>query len=90
MAVAPLSGMPTQSNIFDESPALDGPDYVALVIEWDELADDLERQLSGEESQQLLPELNASPRRWRRRLGVVAGILGVAAVSWGVIHKLRS
>jgi hypothetical protein len=26
----------------DESPALDGPDYVALVIEWDDLAESLE------------------------------------------------
>jgi hypothetical protein len=29
-------------SISDPSPALDGPDYVALVIEWDELADTLE------------------------------------------------
>lgn len=30
------------SSISDPSPSLDGPDYVALVIEWDELADTLE------------------------------------------------
>jgi hypothetical protein len=30
-----------QPQFDDESPALDGPDYVALVIEWDELADTL-------------------------------------------------
>lgn len=27
----------------DETPALDGPDYVTLLIEWDAIADDLER-----------------------------------------------
>ena len=26
----------------DEAPALDGPDYVALVIEWDDIADSLD------------------------------------------------
>jgi hypothetical protein len=30
-----------QPQLDDESPALDGPDYVALVIEWDDLADTL-------------------------------------------------
>ena len=32
--------MKSRSSIFDESPSVEGPDYVALVIEWDELADD--------------------------------------------------
>jgi hypothetical protein len=31
----------------DESPGLDGPDYVALVIEWDELADTLVGMTAG-------------------------------------------
>ena len=79
--------MPTQSNFFDENPALDGPDYVALVIEWDELADDLERQIRGEQSQ-LTAE--APHGRWRA-IGVAAGITLVAvAAAWGVIHKLRA
>jgi len=31
----------------DESPGLDGPDYVALVIEWDDLADTLAGVTAG-------------------------------------------
>ena len=78
--------MPTQSDFFDESPALDGPDYVALVIEWDELADDLERQIRGEQSQLVAD----APHRWRS-VGIAAGItLVAAAAAWGVIHKLRA
>ena len=77
--------MPTQSNFFDENPSLDGPDYVALVIEWDELADDLERQLLGE--QVLPPEPS---HRWRTIGAAAAGVVGAALLAWGVIHKLRS
>ena len=77
--------MPTQSNFFDENPSLDGPDYVALVIEWDELANDLERQLLGEQTVAV-----AEPNRWRT-IGIVAGsVVGVALLAWGVIHKIRS
>ncbi len=31
-----------QPRLDEESPGLDGPDYVALVIEWDDLADSLD------------------------------------------------
>ena len=77
--------MPTQTNFFDENPALDGPDYVALVIEWDELAEDLERQIRGEQV------LTAEPSNRVRNIGLVAGgVLGVALLAFGIIHKLRS
>jgi hypothetical protein len=79
--------MPTQSNIFDENPALDGPDYVALVIEWDELADDLERQLRNEPSS-LLAE--TKPARWPRTVKIAAGAVGGALLLWGIVHRLRA
>ena len=76
--------MPTQSNIFDENPSLDGPDYVALVIEWDELADDLERQLQGEE-RVVDPKPSA---RWPRAL-VAAGAVGAAVLAWRIYAWAR-
>lgn len=69
--------MPTQRSIFDEDPSIDGPDYVALVIEWDELAGDLERQLRADPSS-LIAEPQ-KPRRipWRRLAISAAGVAGV-------------
>jgi hypothetical protein len=77
--------MPTQSNMFDENPSLDGPDYVALVIEWDELAGDLERQLEGED----LVVDPKQPARWPRMLGIAAGAVGAAALAWGLYAWAR-
>jgi hypothetical protein len=77
--------MPTQSNMFDENPSLDGPDYVALVIEWDELAGDLERQLEGED----LVVDPKQPARWPRVLGIAAGAVGAAALAWGLYAWAR-
>ena len=82
-----LKGMPTQSSFFDENPSLDGPDYVALVIEWDELADDLERQLRNEPSS-LVAE--AKPASRSRTLKIAAGAIGAIALAWAVIHRLRA
>lgn len=79
--------MPIQSSIFDENPALDGPDYVALVIEWDELADDLDRQLRNEPS-----SLIAEPKApaWPRTLKIAAGAIGAIALVWGIVHRIRA
>lgn len=77
--------MPTPSNFFDEPPALDGPDYVALVIEWDELADDLERQVRGEP-----PVVTPTPANRLRTILVAGGIVGVALLAFGILHKLRA
>jgi hypothetical protein len=81
--------MPTQPNIFDESPAVDGPDYVALVIEWDELADELEREIAGVRPEPIMQKPN-----WRH-IGLAAGVLGAVAVTLGVlgarlVRKLRA
>jgi|MudIll2142460700_1097286.scaffolds.fasta_scaffold160857_2 preprotein translocase subunit Sss1 len=84
--------MPTRSDIFDENPALDGPDYVALVLEWDELADDLERQLR-DESSSLIAE--AKPSHWSRTIKIAAaaigaiGAIGAIALLWGIGRRLR-
>ena len=79
--------MPTESNLFDENPSLDGPDYVALVLEWDELADDLERQLRDEPSS-LIAE--AKPWRWPRTLTLAAGAIGAIALLWGIVRRRRA
>jgi hypothetical protein len=78
--------MPTRSSIFDESPSVDGPDYVALVIEWDELADDLERQLRAEPA-----SLVAEPAQpsWPRALKLAVGV-GAGLLAWRIVHRLRA
>jgi hypothetical protein len=73
----PLDVMPTQRSIFDEDPSIDGPDYVALVIEWDELADDLERQLRADEASLIAEPKKAQKRTWRNVAIGAAGALGV-------------
>lgn len=79
--------MPTRSSIFDESPSLEGPDYVALVIEWDELADDLEQKLRSEPSS-LIAE--AKPAGLSRTVKIAAGAIGAAALVWAVVHRIRA
>ena len=79
--------MPTQSNFFDENPSVDGPDYLALVIEWDGLADDLERQLRDEPSSLLAED---KPARGSRTVKIVASAIGAIALAWAVIHRLRA
>jgi hypothetical protein len=74
----------TQQAFFDENPSLDGPDYVALVIEWDELADNLERQMQTEQA----PVIEAKPARNWRTIGIGAGIGALAL--WALVHRLRA
>ncbi len=79
--------MANQNQFFDE-PSLDGPDYVALVIEWDEIADNLEREITQPNVQIERPVTLRSRlvRMIAPALGAV-GVLGLAA--WG-IHRLRA
>ena len=77
--------MPTP-NFLDENPAIDGPDYVALVIEWDELADDLERKLYTEQ----MPQTVAPKQRSFGALAKVAGTVGAIALAWLVVHRIRA
>ncbi len=78
--------MQTRSSIFDENPSLDGPDYVALVIEWDELADDLEQQLRTEPSS-LIAE--PKPAGFSRTVKIAAGAVGAIALLW-VVRRIRA
>jgi hypothetical protein len=65
----------------DENPSLDGPDYVALVIEWD--------QLDNQITQKVIPPTR-SPKALLQVGGAIAGALGaIALAAWG-IHRLRS
>lgn len=77
--------MPTQTDLFDESPPAEGPDYVALVIEWDELAEDLERQLRDEAAAE-----EERPARGSRTLVVVAAAIGAIVLVWGIARRLRA
>jgi hypothetical protein len=67
---------------FDEEPGIEGPDYVALVIEWDQLADAIQDELIEEPTRPI--------RKPPDLLAIVAGVLGaVALVIWGA-RRLRS
>jgi hypothetical protein len=79
--------MPTRSSIFDDNPSIDGPDYVALVIEWDELANDLEEQLRTEPSS-LIAE--PKPAGLSRTVKIAAGAIGAIALLWVVVHRIRA
>ena len=78
--------MDKQMQFLDETPGLDGPDYVALVIDWDELADTIEDEIARASSTAI-----EEPRFQPLRLIVAAlgtlGVLGLAA--WGV-HRIRT
>ncbi len=71
-------------NLFDEDPGIDGPDYVALVIEWDEIANTIEDEVTTERK--------AVPPARNPLRGIAAMALGalgvIAAAVWGV-RRLR-
>ena len=65
----------------EENPALEGPDYVALVIEWDQA----ENQVTN-----VVPSKLHVPKALLQVAGTVIGAVGALALTaWG-IHKLRS
>ena len=78
--------MDKHEEFFDEEPGLDGPDYVALVIEWDELADQIENEIAAETTTPI-----ARPKlRVGRLVAAAAGTLGaIGLAAWG-IHRLRA
>ncbi|MBA3392217.1 MAG: hypothetical protein H0T89_06215 [Deltaproteobacteria bacterium] len=79
--------MQKQSIFDDEVHGLDGPDYVALVIEWDGIADDLENQ-NSQAAMPSAPKAVVGPSL--TTLGTVVGALGVLLLAvWG-IHRLRA
>jgi hypothetical protein len=69
----------------------EGPDYVALVIEWDQLADRLEGEITERTLVAVapapVPPLELSPVRV---LAAALGALGVLGATWWGIHRLRA
>ncbi|MDQ3367450.1 MAG: hypothetical protein M3680_18670 [Myxococcota bacterium] len=85
--------MQNPRNRPDEDPSLDGPDYVALVIEWDEIADDLEDEITQRTPTpgSFLPAAGPArtPAPSFAPIGKVLGALGVLLLArWGV-RRLR-
>jgi hypothetical protein len=69
-------------NETETTPGIDGPDYLALIIEWD---DDTADTLAGDESQP--PTRRASTSR---TIAAVVGALGAVLLAvWG-IRRLRA
>jgi hypothetical protein len=78
--------MDKQDEFFEEEPGLDGPDYVALVIEWDELADTIEDEIT-QKTVEPRPVRGAS-LRWM--VGAAIALVGaIGVLTWG-IHRLRA
>ena len=65
---------------FDEDPGIDGPDYVALVIEWDE-DDEVTTVMDA------VPNPIAPPARTIAT--VVGALAALAFATWG-IHRLHA
>ncbi len=64
----------------EENPSLNGPDYVALVIEWDDVADDDE----------ITQRIDRKPTALLQVAGATLGAVGaIALAAWG-IHRLRA
>jgi len=89
--------------MFEDGPGLPGPDYVALVIEWDELANALEGEREPEpeimNERETVTEIPSERRpalamritdHPLRALAAAIGALGLLVFSvWG-IHRLRA
>ena len=72
---------------FDEDPGIDGPDYVALVIEWPEGAaapDEITDEVTRPTRRTLARE-----RTLRIATGALGAAITVGLVAWG-IHRLRA
>ena len=66
-------------------PGLEGPDYVTLVIEWDEDSD-AATLVSAEE-----PSRRSSPASMKRTIATVVGALAaIAFATWGIRHLRAS
>jgi hypothetical protein len=64
---------------FDEDPGIDGPDYLALVIEWDE-----------DEVTAVIDTMPSPIAASARTLAAAVGALvAIAFATWG-IHRLRA
>lgn len=69
-----------------DDPGLEGPDYVALVIEWDGIADALEDEITTRNE---APRLARKPHTWQPAFAVL-GVIGVLLLARWTIHHLRA
>lgn len=67
----------------EENPALEGPDYVALVIEWEDGDDQVTRVAEPDTKLHL-------PKALLQVAGTVVGAVGALALTAWAIYKLRS
>ena len=80
--------IPDMKDLISDEPGLAGPDYVALVIEWDQLADSIENAI--EQRTRPLPQAVPRPRVKPLRALIAIGMLGaITFAAWGV-HRLRA
>ena len=70
-------------NFPQDDPALDGPDYLALIIEWDDAA---------EPTAVLIEESREAPRRkvTSRTIAAVLGALGTVMLAAWAIRRFRA
>jgi hypothetical protein len=68
----------TRPDVHGEVPGLEGPDYVALVIEW-------------EEADAATLVRNREPRRAMggKIVGIIGALLALGVATWG-LHRLRT
>jgi hypothetical protein len=80
-------------DFLDEDPGLDGPDYVALVIEWDQIADQIEGELQRDHEQKSADTgvwaMLQRGTRMRRLMAAAGALAAFALAAWG-IHRLRA
>jgi hypothetical protein len=75
-------------DLFEEPAPNQGPDYVALVIEWDQIADDIENEVTARHLLDEAAEMPGKHRTWLRAAGAIGALAALVAVPW-VIHRLR-
>lgn len=89
MAAPPAHGLLVSEDMnpsafSDEDPGLDGPDYVTLVIEWNDKDDDEVTAVSAE-----VPAIAAPPRLARKIATVIGALVALALATWG-LRRLRA
>lgn len=85
--------MTKDDELFGDDPGLEGPDYVALVIEWDQIAETIEDELAGTTTERLPRPRPPEAAHPLRVVVAAAGALGALALAaWGYrrVHRPRT
>jgi hypothetical protein len=77
--------MPGRYGYDEEHPGLDGPDYVTLVIEWDNLADDLQRGIDAAQDEDMPKDSD-----WKIDEAGLESFPASDPPSWGSSHAAPS